>query len=63
MPVPQLILRRYIHAASSGWQGALEPSDRSWILFSDIDGRPLLFLSRARDGAALPTLPANAVLQ
>jgi hypothetical protein len=59
-----LRLRRYADAASTGWQGSLEPADRSWILFSDLDGRPRLFLSRSPNGLALPAAaPANEVLQ
>jgi len=61
---PRLTLRRYAHASATGWQGVVEPSDRSWILFSDIHGRPRLFLLRARDGAALPpAAPTGEVLQ
>jgi hypothetical protein len=63
MPQP-LLLRRYAHADTTGWQGVLEPADRSWILFSDLDGRPRLFLLRARGGATLPaSVPAGEVLQ
>lgn len=28
------------------WQGYIEPADKSWIVFIDVDGRPLVFLDR-----------------
>jgi hypothetical protein len=29
-----------------GWQGCLEPEDKSWIAFIDKDNRPVFFLNR-----------------
>lgn len=28
------------------WQGWIEPDDLSWIMFVDIDGKPVVFLDR-----------------
>lgn len=28
------------------WQGWIEPDDRSWIAFIDMDGKPTFFLNR-----------------
>jgi len=58
-----LRLRRLSDPASAGWHVALEPTDRSWIAFSDLDGQ-LRFFARDRDGAAVPALaPSDEVLQ
>lgn len=32
--------------AVGGWQGYLEPEDKSWIAFVGSDGRPVFFLDR-----------------
>jgi hypothetical protein len=40
--------------AVGGWAGWIEPGDRSWIAFIDIDGKPLFFLNRDQDGGVLP---------
>lgn len=32
--------------AVGGWQGYLEPEDRSWIAFIDSEGAPKFFLDR-----------------
>lgn len=29
-----------------GWQGWVEPVDRTWIMFIDADNRPVMFLDR-----------------
>ena len=33
-------------AEVGGWQGYIEPDDKSWIAFVDNDGRPVFFLDR-----------------
>jgi len=37
---------RYKNPESVGWQGWIEPDDRSWIAFVDLRGRPVFFLNR-----------------
>jgi hypothetical protein len=44
---------RYDDPASVGFQGYVEPDDRSWIMFVSTDGTPVAFLNRAPDGAVL----------
>ena len=52
-----IIVRRYTDR-SHGWQGWIEPEDKSWIAFIDAEGRPLFFLDRDPDtGAVLPAPP------
>ena len=34
---------RYDKAAEVGWQGYVEPEDRSWIVFVHQDGHPVAF--------------------
>lgn len=31
---------------TTGWQGYLEPEDKSWIVFVHDDGHPAIFLNR-----------------
>lgn len=35
---------RYV--GSKTWAGAIEPADRSWIAFVDLEGKPTFFLHR-----------------
>lgn len=35
---------RYV--GSSTWAGAIEPADRSWIAFIDLEGKPTFYLNR-----------------
>ena len=37
---------RYDDPESVGYQGWLEPDDRSWIAFVANDGKPVMFLNR-----------------
>lgn len=37
---------RYANPQSAGYAGWLEPDDRSWIAFVDLEGRPVFFLDR-----------------
>lgn len=41
----------YADPAAVGWQGWIEPADRSWIAFVDLDGRAVFFLGRDPTGA------------
>jgi hypothetical protein len=48
----KITIKRYDpHAA--GYQGYIEPADRSWILYIGVDGSPLFFPHRAPDGGVL----------
>ena len=42
---------RYDKPADVGYQGWLEPEDQSWVAFVADDGKPVVFLNRAPDGA------------
>jgi hypothetical protein len=45
---------RYSNPQQVGWEGWLEPADRSWIAFIDLAGRPTFYLHRnQRSGAVL----------
>lgn len=40
---------------TTGWQGYVEPDDKSWIVFVHDDGHPVVFLNRDPEtGAVLP---------
>ncbi len=45
---------RYDHPAEVGYQGWIEPGDRSWVMFVDLDGRPVVFLDRDLATGAVP---------
>jgi hypothetical protein len=44
---------RYHDPAETGWQGWLEPDDRSWVAFVGTDGRPVFFLDRDPETGAV----------
>lgn len=44
---------RYSAPAETGYQGWIEPEDRSWIAFVRDDGTPQVFLHRDETGAVL----------
>lgn len=44
---------RYDHPESVGYQGWLEPEDRSWIAFVGNDGKPVFFLNRDPETGAV----------
>jgi hypothetical protein len=37
---------RYDRPGSTGYQGWVEPEDRSWVMFVRNDGSPVVFLDR-----------------
>ncbi len=41
-----ITVTRYQNPEEVGWQGYMEPDDRSWIAFVGNDGRPVFFLDR-----------------
>ena len=66
-----IAVRRYIDPTplNTGYQGYVEPADKSWIAFVDFDGAPSFFLYRdsetgavflpGRDGGMTPLLRAE----
>jgi len=47
-----IIVGRYTHPTTRKyWQGWIEPEDRSWIMFVEADGRPVVYLDREASGA------------
>ena len=39
--------------AVGGWQGWIEPEDKSWIIFVDIEGHVFLFPERDENGGVI----------
>lgn len=46
-------IERYDNPEAVGYQGYVEPEDRSWILYVELDGTPLFYAHRADDGGVL----------
>jgi hypothetical protein len=46
-------IERYDDPKAIGYQGYVEPEDRSWILYVENDGAPLFYPHRAEDGGVL----------
>lgn len=46
-------VQRYADPEQVGYQGWIEPADRSWIVFVDLDGKPSLFDKRDANGAVV----------
>ena len=44
---------RYDDPASVGWQGYVEPDDKSFIAFIAADGTPVMFLNRDPETGAV----------
>lgn len=44
---------RYSNPESVGWQGWIEPRDRSWIAFIRLDGSQIFFLNRDKKTGAV----------
>ena len=42
---------RYPQPKAVGWAGTIEPEDKSWIAFIDLDGVPHFYLHRDETGA------------
>lgn len=55
-----ITIKRY-DSTTAGYQGYIEPADRSWILYIGVDGSPLFYPHRAADGGVLcePVGPHN----
>lgn len=41
-----IVVGRYSNPKAIGWQGWIEPEDRAWIAFIDLEGRPKFYLNR-----------------
>ena len=48
-----ITVSRYDHPAEVGYQGWIEPDDRSWIAFIASDGSPVMFLNRDSETGAV----------
>jgi hypothetical protein len=48
-----ITVTRYPDPAAVGWQGWMEPDDRSWIAFVGSDGKPVVFLDRDPETGAV----------
>jgi len=62
--VNNIIVKRYSDpVAVGGWQGWIEPEDRTWIAFIDMEGRPTFFLNRDPVTGAVsgPTVEGRSV--
>lgn len=46
-------VRRYSRPKSVGWAGTIEPEDKSWIAFIDLEGRPKFYLNRDPETGAV----------
>ena len=44
---------RYEHPQECGWQGWIEPDDKTWIMFVRLDGQPVAYLNRDPDTGAV----------
>lgn len=44
---------RYDKPAATGYQGWIEPEDRSWVMFVANDGQPQAFLNRDPETGAV----------
>lgn len=44
---------RYDNPSDVGYQGWIEPDDRTWIAFVATSGAPIFFLDRDPDGGVL----------
>lgn len=53
-------VKRYSDPVAVGYAGWIEPADKGWIAFIDLDGRPTFFLNRDPEtGAVLSDDPAK----
>ena len=52
--MPNIKIGRYKDPKSVGFQGWVEPKDKSWIAFIGLDGAPTVYLNRdPKTGATL----------
>ena len=48
-----ITVTRYGDPEAVDWQGYLQPDDRSWIAFIDMEGKPVFFLDRDPETGAV----------
>lgn len=53
--MPAITIGRYDHdSITKDWAGWIEPADKSWIIYTDADGKPALYYpNRAANGAVI----------
>jgi len=51
--VGNITVGRYDNPADVGYQGWIEPGDKSWIAYVDSDGAPTVFLNRDPETGAV----------
>jgi hypothetical protein len=51
--VGNITVGRYDNPAEVGYQGWVEPDDRSWVAFVASDGSPVVFLNRDKETGAV----------
>lgn len=52
--MPEIAVSRYAKPENvGGWLGVIEPKDKSWIIFIDANGRPVLFPHRDKNGGCI----------
>lgn len=53
--MPNITIGRYEHGSiTKDYAGWIEPADRSWIIYTDADGKPALYYSqRDLDGGVM----------
>ena len=56
MAMPKINVGRYEQPSDTGFDGYIEPEDRTWILFIKTDGTPMFYPKRDPiTGACLPS--------
>lgn len=53
MSVQNIEVGRYEQPEQVGFAGWIEPEDRSWIIFINLAGQPVLFGQREESGAVI----------
>ncbi len=48
-----IIIGRYFSPQAVGYAGWIEPEDKSWIAFIDLQGQPQFFLNRDQQTGAV----------
>jgi hypothetical protein len=51
--VGNITVGRYDHPGSTGYQGWIEPDDKTWIMYVGNDGQPVAFLNRDPEAGAV----------
>jgi len=52
--MPNLTIGRYDHESiTKTWAGWIEPADKSWIIYTDTDGKPSLYYPQRESSGAV----------